>query len=572
VRFRDRLLLAVWLLLAGVLGLTFLLVRQANLRQARRAVDADLQAGAVLFDQLVRGRLDQLALGARLLSHDWAFRQLYGSSEDPADPVRHRTLLSGLENYRARLPEAAFLLLVSLDDEVLADTSRPDQPPRIPFAHPWLLRQAEAAPEMSATAFAPWHDQPALLLAVPIQIPEPAGWIVVGFALDAPLADGFRQLAGLDVTFLQRPQDGPPRLIASTLPAAMQPALTNWSLPSEALRGVPFAWLAGGTRWIGLAHPLPGDGRTSAVLQRDLERELAPHRRLEHTLLLLTIGALALSALLAAWLAAGISRPVSDLVQGVGRIAEGNYQQPVQVRRADELGQLGAAFNQMAAGLAERDRVRDLLGKAVSPAIAAELLRRPPVLGGEEREVTVLFTDLRSFTRFSETVTPTALVEVLNDYFTRITGVVEAHGGIVDKFIGDAVMAVFGAPVAQTDHARRALDCALAILRELDAWNAARRSAGQPELATGVGVATGRVVAGNLGSASRHNYTVMGDAANLAARLQDLTKEYGERGLVAAETVRADGGNRGLRRVGEVPVRGKAAPTEVFALESKPAA
>ena len=571
MRFRDRLLLAVWLLLAAVLGLSFLLVRQANLRQAHRAVESDLQAGSVLFEQLVRGRLDQLALGARLLSHDWAFRQLYGSSADPSDPVRHRTLLSGLENYRARLPEAAFLLLISLDDEVLADTSRPDQSPRVPFAHPWLLRQAEAAPELSATAFARWQDQPALLLAVPIQIPEPAGWIVVGFALDAELAGGFRALAGLDVTFMEQRESGPPRVIASTLSAESQPGGAGGAIAPDRFTEAPFAWSAGGAKWIGLARRLPGDGRTWAVLQRDLARELAPHRRLESTLLLLAVGALALSALLAAWLAAGISRPVSDLVQGVGRIAQGDYQQPVQVRRADELGQLGTAFNQMAAGLAERDRVRDLLGKAVSPAIAAELLRRPPVLGGEEREVTVLFTDLRSFTRFSETVTPTALVEVLNDYFTRITGVVEAHGGIVDKFIGDAVMAVFGAPVAQADHARRALDCALAVLRELDDWNAARRRAGQPELATGVGVATGRVVAGNLGSATRHNYTVMGDAANLAARLQDLTKEYGERGLVAAETVRADGGNRGLRRVGEVPVRGKAAPTEVFALEQKPA-
>ena len=555
-----------------MLGLTFLLVRQANLRQARRSVDADLQAGAVLFDQLVRGRLDQLALGARLLSHDWAFRQLYGSSEDLRDPVQHRTLLSGLENYRARLPEAAFLLLVSLDDAVLADTGEPAQTALVPFAHPWLLRQAEASADLSATAFARWHEQPVLLLAVPIQLPEPAGWIVVGFALDAQLAGSFKQLADLDVTFVQREAPTAPRVIASTLPAQVQQAGSAWPALADGGTGRPFAVSAGGATWIGLAHALPGDGRTWAVLQRDLARELAPHRRLEHTLLLLAAGALGLSALLAAWLAAGISRPVSDLVDGVGRIAQGNYLEPVRVRRRDELGRLGAAFNQMAAGLAERDRVRDLLGKAVSPAIASELLRRPPALGGEEREVTVLFTDLRSFTRFSETVSPTVLVEVLNDYFTRITGVVEAHGGIVDKFIGDAVMAVFGAPVAQPDHARRALDCATSILQALDAWNGERRAAGLPELATGIGVATGRVVAGNLGSASRHNYTVMGDAANLASRLQDLTKECGVRCLVASGTVQAGGAGHALTRVGEVPVRGKAAPTEVFALVDVPAA
>ncbi|HMP76048.1 MAG TPA: adenylate/guanylate cyclase domain-containing protein [Kiritimatiellia bacterium] len=543
-----------------MLGLNFLLVQQANRVSARRAINEDLQAGGVLFDQLIGARLDKLTLGVRLMSADWAFRQLFGATTDFNDAIQRATLLSGLQNYLHRMPAASFLKLVSLEDELLADTSHPELAALAPFHPAALLRAAEHSESYSAHAFALLEGRPVLLLAAPIELPEPMGWIVAGFSIDAALADEFKRMAAVDVSFVEG--GATPRILATTLPAAQVEELTarlaeqdDWT--EVRLVGVP---------WIGSARTLPGGDAIRCLIQRNLESELAPHRRLERLLLLLTFAALLVSAGVAVRLAAGISRPVSELARGVARIGQGNYREPVAVRSQDELGQLAGAFNRMAAGLEERDRVRDLLGKAVSPEIAAELLRRPLALGGEERIVTVLFTDIRGFTSYSERVPPTELVAVLNDYFTRVTRVIEAHGGIVDKYIGDAVMAVFGAPLERPDHAARALACARELLRAIDALNRERDARGAWPLHTGIGIATGRVVAGNLGSESRHNYTVMGDAANLAARLQDLTKEHGVPCLIAAETAAAAGAMEQLRSIGEVPVRGKAEPIQVYAL------
>ncbi len=568
MRFRDRLLIVLLLLLASVLGANYLVVRQANLAQAQRNIHDDLRVGALIFEEVLKGRLAQLSQGARLMSDDWAFRRLFGETTDFQDPLQHRTLVSGLYNYAHRLRHADFLLLVSLEGKVLADTAHPETASLPDFAFASLLASADESEDFSATEFALFDGRPSLLLAVPILIPEPEGWIVVGFAVDDALAEQFKRLSGLEVSFAHLAQ-GDWKLSASTHTSEYRRLLAD-SLSGEASHDV-FRIGVRGSTWVSLWHEVGGDSRMRCLLQRDLHRELQPYRRLERTLLLLTACALVLSAGAAAWLAAGISRPVSDLTLGASRIERGIYREPVPVHGSDELGKLATAFNKMALGLEERDRVRDLLGKAVSPEIATELLRRPPALGGEEREVTVLFTDLRGFTSLSESVSPTELVTVLNAYFTLITGVIESHGGIVDKYIGDAVMAVFGAPLDRADHAARGVACAHALYAALEQWNAGRTAKGFSPLHTPMGLATGIVVAGNIGSESRHNYTVMGDAANLAARLQDLTKEQGVSCLVSAETAEAARrAGYAFRAMGTLAVRGRSEPMAVFTLAPGP--
>ena len=212
------------------------------------------------------------------------------------------------------------------------------------------------------------------------------------------------------------------------------------------------------------------------------------------------------------------------LASGAREIAAGNYNHRVELKQEDEIGSLAASFNQMSAGLAERDRVRDLLGKVVSPAIASELLRKKVTLGGEQREVTVLFSDLRNFTRMSEAIGPEEMLAILNHYFTRMASVVEKHGGVVDKYVGDALMALFGAPVASADDADRALRAALEMTTALDELNQQWHRRGLPTVGAGIGINTGVVVAGNMGSEKRLNYTVIGDGVNLAYRLEELRR------------------------------------------------
>jgi adenylate cyclase len=233
----------------------------------------------------------------------------------------------------------------------------------------------------------------------------------------------------------------------------------------------------------------------------------------------------------------------------------------VAVEQRDELGELASAFNHMQRGLAERDRVRSLLGKVVSPAIAEELLSREIELGGEEREVSVLFSDVRNFTTLAERASPREVVELLNRYLTRASAIVERHGGVVDKYIGDGMMALFGAPLAHPDHAARAVRCALELGESLAGLNR-ELSLAQP-LAIGVGVHTDRVVAGNMGSLDRLNYTVIGDGVNLASRLEGLTRRYGV-AAIASDATRAASPELAFRELDRVRVKGRSAPVAIF--------
>jgi adenylate cyclase len=259
---------------------------------------------------------------------------------------------------------------------------------------------------------------------------------------------------------------------------------------------------------------------------------------------------------------------VLQVARGASEIAAGNYQHRVELKQRDELGSLAASFNQMSEGLAERDRVRDLLGKVVSPDIAAELLRKDVTLGGEERQVTVLFSDLRNFTGMSEALSPQEMLGILNHYFTRMGSIVESHGGVVDKYMGDALMALFGAPVGNPDDADRAMKTALEMTEALEDLNRQWRERGLPTIGVGIGINTDIVVAGNMGSETRLNYTVLGDGVNLASRLEELTKtpEYETRIIISGSTLAMAKERYRTRRLGEVAVKGKQKATEIFAL------
>jgi adenylate cyclase len=186
------------------------------------------------------------------------------------------------------------------------------------------------------------------------------------------------------------------------------------------------------------------------------------------------------------------------------------------------------------------------------------------VLGGERRELTVMFTDLAGFTSIAEGMAPEEVAGILNEHLTRMTRVVLAHGGTIDKFIGDAVMAFWGAPLDDPGHARHAVEAAIEMQAEMERWR--REAAGTiPEgIAMRVGINTGAVVVGNLGSKLRFDYTVIGDAVNLASRLESVNRIYGTGILLTESTATGLGGAIGLRHVDRVRVKGKRDPIEIF--------
>jgi len=210
-------------------------------------------------------------------------------------------------------------------------------------------------------------------------------------------------------------------------------------------------------------------------------------------------------------------------------------------------------------------RMKATMSRYLDPVLADRLLEEgEDILGGKSVEVTVLFSDVRGFTTISEKLGPQGTVAMLNDYFTIMVDCITSERGILDKFIGDAIMAAFGLPLPEEDDADRAVRTAIAMIRELNAWNRDRAASSQPEIQLGIGLNTDMVVAGNIGSPKRMDYTMIGDGVNLAARLESACKEYAAQILISEFTYERLKGTYRIRDVDKVVVKGKTKPVQVY--------
>ena len=282
----------------------------------------------------------------------------------------------------------------------------------------------------------------------------------------------------------------------------------------------------------------------------DLQREVLPW------LVVAWVAGLAL-----AWRASRqIASPLAELRTAMTEVRTGGFEVRASVDDASEVGLLQSGFNSMVAGLQEREQLRDLFGRHVGTDVARRALTSGAVLGGVHADASALFVDVTDSTGLATRLDPAELVALLNDLFAVVVATVETEGGWVNKFQGDAALCVFGPPGGDTDHRRRALRAARALRRALD-----ELAARHPELLAGIGVSSGTVVAGNVGSEQRYEYTVIGDPVNEAARLTELAKEAGGL-LVSAATVAGAGPDEGAHwRAGpEVVLRGRGAPTLLY--------
>jgi adenylate cyclase len=273
------------------------------------------------------------------------------------------------------------------------------------------------------------------------------------------------------------------------------------------------------------------------------------------TMIVLGGTALAFGALVSALAAYATVHPIASIRRGLERVGAGDFDVEVAVWDSTEMGLLQSGFNEMAAGLRERERIRDIFGRQVGREAARQALAvEDPQLGGELCEVAVLFVDVVGSTELAASRDPREVVALLNDFFAEVVEAVDVQGGWVNKFEGDAALAIFGAPTPLPNQAA----AALAAARELDTRLRERVSG----LNAAIGVAFGTAVAGHIGAESRFEYTVIGDPVNEAARLTDLAKERPVRVLASGATVAA-GGEEGSRwQLGEsVTVRGRAKPT-----------
>ncbi len=323
--------------------------------------------------------------------------------------------------------------------------------------------------------------------------------------------------------------------------------------------------------WLSANAPIrDGEGKVVGALGVDM----AAHDVLEKTKLLLWRGLLAMLA--AVGLACGIAwflsrlvtRPLDQLAVVVNRIGQGDFDARVNLPNRDEFGQLGQAVNHMAGALRERELLKGALARYLSQQVADEIIRTGtiPQLKGERRKITVLFLDIRNFTRMADHLAPEEVVEVLNEFFARMIEVIFKYHGTLDKFTGDGLMAIFGAPFEDPEQEYHAGCAAVEMQRELERLRARWSAEGREQLRIGMGINTGIAVVGNIGSAQRMDYTAIGDTVNLAARLESATKDHGVSVLISDRTYLAIRKRLPARYIATVQVRGRSAPVAVYTL------
>jgi class 3 adenylate cyclase len=285
--------------------------------------------------------------------------------------------------------------------------------------------------------------------------------------------------------------------------------------------------------------------------------------------LLLALGA----ALAGAWLGADVvARPLSALAAAVRRVGRGDLEVRVPPGGADEIGEVSRAVNEMVAGLKEGLFVKNTFKRYLSASVVEQIIKDPSVLklGGEERELTVFFSDMSGFTSMSERMEPQKLVGFINEYLSAMTDSIFLQEGTLDKYEGDAVMAFWGAPVAQEDHARRACWAALDNRSRLKELCKSWAERGLPNFDIRIGINTGRMIVGNMGSTARMDYTVIGDAVNTGSRLEQANKLYGTHILISEATRLAAGGAVEAREVDRLELRGKKKSVRVYELLGLP--
>ena len=274
---------------------------------------------------------------------------------------------------------------------------------------------------------------------------------------------------------------------------------------------------------------------------------------------LIAIGvAFTISFELSVMLTKSILRPIGDLEAGFESVREGSYDVSVPVTTADELGELSAGFNQMARGLAEREKIREAFGTYLDREVADYILSEGFSPEGVEAEVSLLFCDVRDFTGFAAEAEAAEVVAKLNELFEAVVPIIARNGGHVDKFVGDGLLAVFGAPEAYPDHADRAVRAAIEIAQTANHGDSGL-------LRVGIGVNSGRVVAGSIGGAGRLNFSVIGDAVNVAARVESATRDLDEEVLITETTRDLLGDQFELVSRGPCELKGRSEPVELFA-------
>lgn len=542
--------------LLATLGLTQLIVG----RDTEHTLSRELRTTGQVFESLLRERASRLQTNSTLLASDFALKRVFATHFDPAS-YDSETLASAGLSYRQRIG----VQLVWMTDEkgTLLAASPGERRIGQSLASFAPLKDA-LENQAAATSVVEVDNQLFQMVAVPVLGPDVIGFLMLGQIIDDGVAARLEDDTHSDVTFLTDAH-----VFASSWPANARghspSALDLTALLPVVRHSNPKLVNVGGERYLSLAVPVEAHLKLplSVLIQGSYDRALAPLHTLQWRIAIIGTIALAGALFTGILLAGGITGPVRLLVNAMHEIPRGNLGHRLRIDRNDEIGFLSRSFNEMAAGLEEREHIKDTFGRFVSRDVAEAVLSGRVPLAGERREVSILFQDIRGFTALSQRLDPVALLRLLNQFFTEVVAAVEAEGGVVKQFTGDGVMALFGAPQSRTDHSERAVRAALGIITRLARLNVSLQQDGGAPLQIGVGIHTGEVVAGLIGPDERIEYGVVGEAVNLASRIESLTKELTATILVSKQIAARLGSEFVLGRTALLPVKGVSQPVEV---------
>ncbi len=566
-RLRTRIFLAFSALVLAALLATLGFTQWVVSREAERTLRHELLTTGEVFDGLVRERATRLETNSALLASDFALKRVMATTFDPAT-YDQATLASAAQSYQDRIGVA---LLWIADDTGKLLVNLPASPQgRRPMIGYSPVEEALETVE-TASAIAGVDGTLFQLVAVPVLAPDVIGFLVLGQPIDDAFATRLKEATGSDISFLTED-----RVYASSWTGE---ARERFLPPPAARPAILTAKSAGHTSLLTFANErflslvVPVDGRLTqplyALVQGSYDQALAPLRALQWRIAAIGAAALLLALLIGVGISRGITSPLQTLVRGMREVVRGNLRYRSTIEREDEIGFLARSFNEMVVGLEERAHIKDTFGRFVSHDVAEAVLSGNVPLEGERREVSILFQDIRGFTSLSESLDPAALLKLLNQFFTEVVAAVEAEGGVVKQFIGDGVMALFGAPQAHADHPERAVRAALGIVDRLVALNARLIQQNLAPLEIGIGIDSGTVVAGLIGPDNRVEYGVVGDPVNLANRVESLTKELHATVLVSKGIADRLGPAFVRGRTATMPVKGRKEHVEVVEVLSE---
>jgi class 3 adenylate cyclase len=593
-RLRGGFTVGLTVALVGSGVVTTVLLGTWAYQEARRAVFGQLLEGLANVDRVAEGELlADVRLNVQKMSN----------VADPAlltraakDPEAVRADLADLQRYNHRL------LQISLYDAdgkaivVSTPKGNPEPPNRIGAAYAVDGRPFVSDPYVSAA-----FKRQVLYISVPIHAPGDGGGTVGALGLRYDLQDkvgalfeaarfgnsGYavlldhngKILAHHDLNRVGEDLSGYPAFVEASA------GRSGWLIaPNRA--GVQRLYL-----YRPLRSPATNRGRDLVLLtEMDADEAMAPVARLRGVLL---AGAAVLCvawAFLARVLGPYLTRPLADLLSLTAKVRDGDLAVQSAATGRDEIGRFAEAFNAMVQGLRERDRVKQIFGRYVTTQVSERVLKQGVQLGGKRREVTMLFADIRNFTSMAEAMQPEQVVELLNDYFSEMVEAVVESGGVLDKFIGDGMLAVFGGldeeatsatattaattagaavapaggPQPRPDHRKCAVLAGLRMKAKLAKINGEREVRGLPAIHIGIGIHTDDVVVGHIGSRDRVEHTVIGDGVNTCSRVESMNKELGTTLLITEQTHEPIAESFECRAMPETKVKGKSRPLRVY--------